>query len=71
MLLAARSKIDEARRKALYADMQVMIHEKGGVVIPLFIPSLDAHSARLKGLSVIPVGGLMGYEFAEHVWWEA
>ena len=71
LLLAARSEIDEARRKALYADMQVMIHEKGGVVIPLFIPSLDAHSARLKGLSVIPVGGLMGYEFAEHVWWEA
>lgn len=71
LLLAARSEIDEARRKALYADMQVMIHEKGGVAIPLFISSLDAHNARLKGLSAIPVGGLMGYEFAEHVWWEA
>lgn len=71
LLLAARSEIDEARRKALYADMQVLIHEKGGVAIPLFLSSLDAHSARLKGLSTIPVGGLMGYEFAEHVWWDA
>lgn len=71
LLLAARSEIDEARRKALYADMQVMIHEKGGVAIPLFISSLDAHNARLKGLSAIPVGGLMGYDFAEHVWWDA
>lgn len=71
LLLAARSEIDEARRKALYADMQVMIHEQGGVAIPLFISSLDAHNARLKGLSAIPVGGLMGYEFAEHVWWDA
>ncbi len=71
LLLAARSELDEAKRKALYADMQVMIHEQGGVAIPLFIASLDAHDARLKGLSTIPVGGLMGYEFAEHVWWDA
>jgi len=71
LLLAARSEVDEARRKALYAEIQVMIHEKGGVAIPLFISSLDAHSARLKGLAPIPVGGLMGYEFAEHVWWDA
>ncbi|WP_454831815.1 ABC transporter substrate-binding protein [Pseudoxanthomonas wuyuanensis] len=71
LLLAARSEIDEAKRKALYADMQVMIHEQGGVAIPLFISSLDAHNAGLKGLSTIPVGGLMGYEFAEHVWWDA
>jgi len=55
----------------MYADMQTMIHEKGGVAIPLFLSSLDAHNARLKGLSTIPVGGLMGYEFAEHVWWDA
>lgn len=71
LLLAARSEVDEGRRKALYADMQVMIHERGGVAIPLFISSLDAHSARLRGLAPIPVGGLMGYEFAEHVWWDA
>ena len=71
LLLAARSEVDEARRKALYADMQVMIHEKGNVAIPLFLSSLDAHNTRLKGLSTIPIGGLMGYEFAEHVWWGA
>ena len=71
LLLQARSEVDEGRRKALYADLQVMIHETGGVAIPLFISSLDAHSARLRGLSPIPVGGLMGYEFAEHVWWDA
>lgn len=71
LLLAARSELDETRRKALYADMQVMIHEQGGVAIPLFISSLDAHDARLGGLASIPVGGMMGYEFAEHVWWAA
>ncbi len=71
LLLAARAEIDETRRKALYADIQVLIHEKGGVAIPMFISTLDAHDSRLKGLSAIPVGGLMGYEFAEHAWWDA
>jgi peptide/nickel transport system substrate-binding protein len=69
ILLAARSELDEAKRKTLYAEAQVRIHERGGVGIPLFISSLDAHDARLQGLSAVPVGGLMGYEFAEHVWW--
>lgn len=71
LLLAARSEVDESKRKTMYADMQTMIHDRGGVAIPLFLSSLDAHNARLKGLSTIPIGGLMGYEFGEHVWWDA
>ncbi len=71
LLLAARAEPDVARRKQLYADMQVMISEEAGVGIPLFLASLDGHSTRLKGLSPIPLGGLMGYSFAEHVWLDA
>ena len=37
----------------------------------LFLASLDGHSNKLKGLSPIPLGGLMGYSFAEHVWLDA
>ena len=71
LLLAARTEPDVAKRKQLYADMQVMISEEAGVGIPLFLASLDGHSTRLKGLSPIPLGGLMGYSFAEHVWLDA
>ncbi|MCC4592623.1 ABC transporter substrate-binding protein, partial [Xanthomonas campestris pv. cannae] len=70
LLLAARSELDVARRKQMYSDMQALIHAQGGVAIPLFLSSLDAHTSRLKGLSPIPLGGLMGYAFAEHVWLE-
>lgn len=70
LLLAARSELDFDRRKQMYADMQTLIHAQGGVAIPLFLSSLDAHSSRLKGLSPVPLGGLMGYAFAEHVWLE-
>jgi peptide/nickel transport system substrate-binding protein len=70
LLLAARGEADEVRRKQMYADLQVLVHDHGGVAIPVFISSLDGYDARLKGLSPIPMGGLMGYTFAEHVWWE-
>jgi peptide/nickel transport system substrate-binding protein len=55
----------------MYADMQTMIHEEAGIGIPLFLASIDGHSSKLKGLSPIPPGGLMGYSFAEHVWLDA
>ncbi|AVS85470.1 ABC transporter substrate-binding protein [Paracidovorax avenae] len=71
LLVAARAETDQARRKQMYADMQTMIHQEAGIGIPLFLASIDGHSSRLKGLSPIPLGGLMGYAFAEHVWLEA
>jgi peptide/nickel transport system substrate-binding protein len=70
LLLAARAEADEARRKQMYGDMQVLVHEKGGVVVPVFISNLDGYDRRLKGFGSIPIGGLMGYAFAEHVWLE-
>lgn len=71
LLLAARGEADEAKRRQMYVDMQVLIHEHGGVGIPLFIDFIDAHDQRLRGYGRIPTGGLMGYQFAEHVWLDA
>jgi peptide/nickel transport system substrate-binding protein len=55
----------------MYADMQTMIHNDCGIGIPLFLSMLDAHSAKIKGLRPIPLGGLMGYQFSENVWLDA
>jgi len=71
LLVASRAETDLAKRKQQYADMQTMIHEQAGTGIPLFLASLDGHSNKLQGLSPIPLGGLMGYSFAEHVWLDA
>jgi peptide/nickel transport system substrate-binding protein len=71
LLVAARGEIDQAKRAQLYADMQVMIHNEGGIGIPMFISSLDGHNSKLKGLSSIPISGMMGSSFAEHVWLDA
>ncbi|MFP4904782.1 ABC transporter substrate-binding protein, partial [Paraburkholderia sp. BR14261] len=55
----------------IYGDMQVLVHSDGGIGIPLFLSSLDAHTTKLKGLGSIPIAGLMGFKFAENVWLEA
>ena len=71
VLVAARAETDLAKRKQMYADLQTMIHHEAGIGIPLFLASLDGHTTKLKGLSPIPLGGLMGYNFAENVWLES
>ncbi|WP_307641749.1 ABC transporter substrate-binding protein [Variovorax paradoxus] len=71
LLLSARGETDVAKRKQLYADMQILIHQEAGIGIPMFLPSIDGHTSKLKGLSPIPLGNLMGYAFGENVWLEA
>jgi peptide/nickel transport system substrate-binding protein len=71
LLLDARRTTDAALRKEIYGEMQWIVHEYGGLAIPSFINLLDGHDRRLKGLFPIPLGGFMGYNFAEYAWWDA
>jgi peptide/nickel transport system substrate-binding protein len=68
LLMAARGEGDEAKRRQMYHDMQVLVHEQCGIGIPAFISILDGYDTRLRGFGSIPIGGLMGYSFAEYVW---
>ena len=66
-----RAESDEAKRKQHYCDIQA--HHQGS--LRHRHPGVH-HSARCaldeaQGLKPIPVGGLMGNAFAEHVWLEA
>ena len=71
MMLEARGSLDEAKRREIYNEMQVMIAEEAGTIIPAYISNVDAISGKLKGLETNPLGGMMGYAFAEHVWLDA
>jgi peptide/nickel transport system substrate-binding protein len=71
LLLSARAETDDAKRKQMYGEMQVLVADQGGIGIPTFISLLDANDKRLKGLGSIPTGAMMGFSFAEHVWWTA
>jgi peptide/nickel transport system substrate-binding protein len=71
LLVAARAESDDAKRKQMYRDMQLMIHEGSGIGIPVFISGLDGHTEKLKGLRPMGTGSMMGFAFGEHVWLEA
>ncbi|WP_298291199.1 ABC transporter substrate-binding protein [Novosphingobium sp.] len=71
MLIEARQTRDESVRKAIYGEMQWMIHRSGGIGIPVFISLLDGYDRSVRGLQPVPLGGLMGYTFGEHVWLDA
>lgn len=36
LLIAARSELDEAKRGGMYHEMQLLVHNEGGAVIPMF-----------------------------------
>ncbi|WP_386080569.1 ABC transporter substrate-binding protein [Vreelandella sp. F11] len=71
LLIASRGEPDLATRKQMYADMQTMIHEEGGIGIPVFLSSIESFDSRIGGMDrTVPLGSFMGYMFAEHIWWK-
>ncbi len=71
LLVEARGALDEERRTAIYWEMQEMVANEAGTAIPVYISNMDAFSAKLGGLKPNPLGGMMGYAFAEYVWLNA
>ncbi|MDR6903033.1 ABC transporter substrate-binding protein [Rhizobium miluonense] len=71
MLIEARGLLDQAKRKQIYAEMQVMVAEEAGTIIPAYISNVDALSGKVHGLEANPLGGMMGYAMAEYLWLDA
>ena len=71
LLLEARGLLDQAKRKEIYGEMQAMVSNDAGTVIPAFQSNVDAASPKLKGLVPNPLGGMMAYGFAEYTWLDA
>ncbi|MBN3863142.1 ABC transporter substrate-binding protein [Pseudomonas frederiksbergensis] len=71
LLVQARGETDEVKRGKMYADMQTLVHEHGGIGVPVFISNIDGADQRVKGYGTNPLGGFMGYMFAEQIWLDA
>lgn len=67
MLLAARAELDEAKRKAIYRDMAVLMRDEGGLIVPFFNQFIDAaNTTKVGGFKKSPNGEMMdGYALAE------
>ncbi|GGO53540.1 peptide/nickel transport system substrate-binding protein [Roseovarius pacificus] len=71
MMVEARGLLDEEKRTAMYWELQEMIANEAGTIIPVYISNVDAVTTKLGGLQNNPLGGMMGYAFAEYVWLNA
>ncbi|MCZ0811601.1 MAG: ABC transporter substrate-binding protein [Pseudomonadota bacterium] len=71
MLVEARGTLDESLRTDIYWEMQEMVANDAGTLIPTYISNVDAMSTTLKGMRPNPLGGQMGYAFAEYIWLDA
>lgn len=47
LLLMARAELDQTLRHEMYREMQLIVSEDGGTIIPVFVNYLDAHSERI------------------------
>lgn len=47
LLLAARAELSSQTRRAMYQEMQALMSDQGGALIPLFAHYTDGHSTRL------------------------
>jgi peptide/nickel transport system substrate-binding protein len=68
LLVAARSETDEAKRAAMYAEMQQILHDDGGLINLVFNSYVEAHAKNLGHGKVAANWQLDGMRIAER-WW--
>lgn len=68
LMATARSETDEARRAAMYAEMQQLVHDDGGVVNLMFNTYVDAHADTLAHDDLAANWPMDGLRVAER-WW--
>jgi peptide/nickel transport system substrate-binding protein len=71
LLAEARVSKDVEKRRQMYAEMQRIIAETGGYIIPVFANTIDAHANRIHGLRPNINGELMAGRLGEYVWLES
>lgn len=70
MVVAARGELNQVKRKQMYKDMAMILHEEGGVIIPMFNDIIDARGGKVGGYVNHPAGELMNGLAASECWLE-
>lgn len=71
LLKMSAGETDAARRKEMFCEMQTLIHNESGMVIPNHTNYIDAKQTKVKGIGKSPLGNLGAYEWPEFAWLDA
>jgi peptide/nickel transport system substrate-binding protein len=71
LLVAARTELDEAKRREMYREMQMLVRDDGGTIVPMFANYLDGRSKKIaRGQHYAGNYDLDGWKCIER-WWTA
>jgi len=68
LLTASLSELDPDKRHAMYCEMQTLVHNGSGMVIPAFSNINDGVANNIMGIPNVPLGQVGGCEWPEFVW---
>jgi peptide/nickel transport system substrate-binding protein len=68
LLADALAETDPVKRHAMYCEMQELIHNGSGMVIPAFSNVNDGIRDNIMGMPTVPLGQLGGCEWPEFIW---
>ena len=71
LLVEARAMLDVVKRREIYVEMQRIVRDEGGTVIPVFASDLMANSDKLKHGKVAANIQMDGLRIAERWWFDA
>lgn len=70
LLVAARAELDEKKRRQMYVEMQQLVRDDGGVVVPMFAADLSAATDKIRHGKLAVNWELDGFRLTER-WWFA
>jgi len=71
LLKEARAELNEAKRHEMYFEMQRIVHDEGGVVIPVFANNIEVASQKVKLENPAGNWEMDGHRAAERWWFES
>lgn len=71
LLVAARAELDEKKRRTMYAEMQRLVRDEGGVIVPMFSADLAASSDKIGHDKLAANWELDGFRAPERWWFKS
>ncbi len=68
LLSSSLAELDPVKRHEMYCEMQTLVHENSGIVVPAFANVNDGVRADIMGIPRIPIGPVGGCEWPEFAW---
>ena len=68
LLVAARAELDEPKRREMYKEMQLILRDDGGAIVPMFANAIDARTDQVAHGKVSGITAFDGRRIIER-WW--